>query len=256
MKVTVLTPAKNSAATITDTVRSVREQSHPHIEHIVLDGGSTDRTLEILNELRDVRMTVVQGADRGMYDAINRGLERASGEIIAVLNSDDLYVDRNVIRDVVELFQRSGSDSVYGDIVYVRQTDVNAVVRYWHAGPFRKGSLLRGWTPPHTAFFVKKSVYDRCGHYDIGYRIAADYEMTLRLLYTHRISTAYLARVCTRMRLGGMSNRDISSVMRKSAEDLRVCKKHRLPHPYWTIAMKNLRKLPQFLLRAHEEGGR
>ncbi len=256
MKVTVLTPAKNSAATIADTIRTVREQSYSDIEHIVLDGGSTDRTLEVLEGARDSSMTVIEGADRGMYDAINRGLERASGDVVAVLNSDDLYADRDVIRDVVDLFQRSGSDSVYGDIVYVRQTDIDSVVRYWHAGPAGKRSLLFGWTPPHTAFFIKKCVYDRCGYYDIGYRIAADYEMTLRLLYTHGISAAYLDRVCTRMRLGGMSNRDLSSVIRKSSEDLRICKEHRLPHPYWTIAMKNLRKLPQFLQRAPVESGR
>ena len=249
MKVTVLTPSKNSGRTIEDTLRSVREQTYVNIEHIVVDGHSTDGVAEILDKYRSPNLRVIRGRDKNMYDAINKGLAAATGDVVAVLNSDDVYADREVIGDVVQKFVESGADSVYGDIVYVRQDDLNRVVRYWRSGEWNRRDIERGWTPPHTAFFIKKRVYDTYGGYDIDYRIAADYEITLRFLYTRRITAAYLHRLCTRMRLGGMSNRSLSCMLQKSKEDHRACKAHSLRHPALTVMMKNLRKATQFIER-------
>lgn len=254
MKVTIITASKNSGRTLEGNLKSVLGQSHPAIEHIVVDGGSTDVSEGILNRYLRPELKVIRGRDKSMYDAINKGLAVSSGEVVAVLNSDDVFEDADVIKDVVAQFTQSDADSVYGDIVYVRQDNIERVVRYWRSGRGGRQQLERGWTPPHTAFFVRKSAYDKSGPYDISYRIASDYEMTLRLLYKFNITTAYLPRVCTRMRLGGMSNRDIPSMLKKSSEDLRACMSHGLPHPRVTVAMKNFRKLSQFVCRA--EGGR
>jgi glycosyltransferase len=249
MKVTVLTPSRNSAQCIEGALSSVRCQTYPHIEHIVIDGMSTDQTPEILESHQQSGFQVIRGRDKSMYDAINKGLMMATGDVVAILNSDDVYADQGVIRDIVAQFEVTGADCVYGDIAYVKKIDLNQVVRYWRSGVGQRLDIERGWMPPHTALFIKKSIYDQNGPYDISYQIAADYEMILRLLYTCQISSAYLPRLCTKMRLGGMSNGSVSGIIKKSSEDYRACKAHHMSHPGLTVVMKNVRKLPQYMVR-------
>ncbi len=248
-KVTVITPSKNSAATIEDTLKSVQLQTYGNIEHIVVDGGSNDGTDRLCSKDRFPRVRFLRSKDRSMYDAINKGLAVSSGEIIAVLNSDDIYADTQVIADVVQAFELSGADGLYGDIVYVKHDDLGKIVRYWRASQGGRRDVQMGWMPPHTAFFIKKSIYDRFGGYDIRYRIASDYEMIVRLVHDEGIKTVYLPRLCTKMRVGGMSNGNLSCMFRKSSEDLMVCRAHGLRYPVVTVALKNVRKIGQFFMR-------
>ncbi len=251
MKVSIITAALNRVGTIEECVGSVTDQSHADIEHIVVDGGSTDGTLNVIrrHEARIARWT--SEPDRGIYDALNKGVRMATGDIIGVLNADDFYADRRVIEDVVCAFERTGSDSCYGDLVYVYSHDTDRVIRYWVSGEYRPGSFRsRGWMPPHPTLFVRRRVYERFGLFkDADFRIAADYELMLRFIERYRVSTHYIPRVLVKMRMGGVSNRSVRDMLRKSYEDYRAWRLNGLRPSLFTITMKNLRKLPQFLRR-------
>lgn len=246
-KVSIITVCYNSAKTIEDTIQSVINQTYENIEYIIVDGLSTDNTIEIVNKYKDKIATIVSEKDAGLYDAINKGIGLATGEIIANLNSDDFYIDNNVIKDVVTKMQETKSDTLYADLYYVDALDTNKVVRNWISGAYKKGMFFKGWMPPHPTFFVRKSVYDNYGKFNLELKSAADYEIMLRFIHKHECSISYLTRVVVRMRVGGVSNVSIKNRLKANREDKRAWEMNGLkPKPY-TLIFKPLSKVLQFV---------
>lgn len=214
------------------------------LELIVIDGASTDGTPAVLERYRPRLAALVSEPDEGLYHAMNKGLALATGDVVGTLNSDDLYAGDDVLQAVAEAFGE-GVDAVYGDLVYVRPEDPGRVVRTWRSRPYRPGLFERGWMPPHPAFFARRAVYERHGGFDTAYRIAADFELLLRLLAKAEVSSRHLPKVLVRMRTGGVSNRGPAAILRANLECWRACRAHGLRVPPWFIPGKILGKLPQ-----------
>jgi glycosyltransferase len=252
MKVSLVTVVLNNAETIENAITSVAEQTYQDIEYIIVDGESTDGTLDIIKRLqakypnRITRLEV--GKDKGIYDAMNKGLSYCTGDVIGILNSDDFYADNEVIADVVALFQISKADTTYADLQYVDRVNTNKVLRHWKSGKYNRKNFLAGWMPPHPTFFVKRSLYEQYGKFDLELRSAADYELMLRFLFRHQVSSAYLPRVVIKMRVGGLSNQSVGHRLKANNEDKMAWQKNGLKLPFYTIPLKPLRKLPQFIL--------
>ena len=249
MKVSIITVCFNSIKTIERTILSVLSQDYPEIQYIIVDGGSTDGTLEVIGKYKDRINGFITGKDQGIYDAINKGIAKTSGEVIGILNADDVYTSKQVITRVVHAFREKGTDSIYGDLEYVSREEEGKVIRYWKSEPFRKELFLQGWMPPHPTFFVKKECYDRFGLFNIDFRISADYELMLRFLYKYGISTAYLPEVLVKMSVGGVSNRTLFSRIQANREDRRAWKINGLKPSSFTLIIKPLSKLQQFIRR-------
>jgi glycosyltransferase involved in cell wall biosynthesis len=248
MKVSVITATFNSAATLTDTLSSVRDQTYPLVEHLIIDGGSKDNTMEIVAGFPHVKQ-ICSEKDRGIYDAMNKGVKRATGDIVGILNSDDFYASENVLREVVDTFQQSGCDAVYGDLQYVCKDDVSKVVRYWRSGPYQQGAFKWGWMPPHPSFFVRHTLYDRCGLFNLDMKTAADYELMLRMIHKEGASLQYLPNVLVKMRTGGASNASLASRLKANADDRKAWDVNGLT-PYWfTMYLKPIRKITQFIFK-------
>lgn len=248
MKISIITATRNCASTIADCLASVAGQSYPDREHIVIDGASTDGTLAALETHRAQLAVLISEPDQNPYDAINKGIARASGEVIGFLHADDRYADAEVLARIAAAFADPTVDAVYGDLVYVSQTDTDRVIRYWRAGEYRPARLRRGWMPPHPTLYLRRALYERHGGFDLRYRIAADYDLMLRLLSRLTGRVVYLPQVLVRMRLGGISNRSLRHVLRKSWEDYRALRNNRMGG-IGALAWKNLSKLPQFFLK-------
>jgi glycosyltransferase len=248
VKISVITAVYNNHATITSALDSIFNQSYPSVEIIVIDGGSTDGTLDILNLSKDRIDVLVSEPDNGIYDALNKGIVHSSGDVIGFLHSDDLFENNEVLAKVADSFQDAMVEAVYGDLVYVRYDDIGQVIRYWKSGHYDDDALSRGWMPPHPTFYVRRSVYERLGGFDTRYRIAADYDTVLRFLAIGKIRTDYIPEVMIRMRVGGISNRSIKSIFLKSMEDLNVIRRNKVGGIF-TLLCKNLSKLSQFLSR-------
>ena len=246
MRVSVVTAVLNRASTLAECLASVRQQTHPSVEHVVVDGGSTDGSLELLRAHSAELGPWVSEPDRGLYDAVNKGIALASGDLVGVLGADDVYAHPRVLERVAAAVEATGADSCYGDLLYVRQDDPGRVVRTWVAGGYRRGAFRRGWMPPHPTFFLRRARYLEHGAYDTTFRIAADYELMLRLLEREGLTTTYVPEVLVRMRLGGASNRP-ADLARKSWEDWRAWRVNGLAGGVAAVALKNLTKLPQFL---------
>lgn len=246
MKVSIITATFNSAATVLDTLKSVQSQTWQELEHIVVDGASTDDTLRLL-EAGKHRGPFVSEPDKGIYDAMNKGIQMASGEIIGILNSDDVYANPTIIEKVVQLFEQTGADAVYGDLWYVDAADMQRVKRKWVAGNYRREAFLYGWMPPHPTFFVRKSVYAQYGLFNLDMYTAADYELMLRFLYKYQIPAAYLPEVMVKMRVGGASNQSLKNRLLANKGDRLAWKVNGLK-PYWfTVTLKPIRKITQFI---------
>jgi glycosyltransferase involved in cell wall biosynthesis len=225
MKISVITVCYNSAETIGHTLRSVREQTYGNIEHIVIDGRSTDNTLDVVAAEGQHVAKLVSEKDNGIYDAMNKGIALASGEVLGFINADDFYASTIVLADVAAAFERSGADSCYGDLCYVSQADPTRTVRYWRSKDFVPGSFEAGWCPPHPTFFVRRSVYERLGGFDLSFKIAADFELMARYLEAARITSCYIPEVLVKMRLGGTTNRSLSNIFKQNAEIRRALSK-------------------------------
>lgn len=244
MKVSVITAVFNGAKTIQDCIKSVSGQIYPNIEHIIIDGGSTDGTLEVIKRYTEKRVNIVSEPDNGIYDALNKGIRQASGEVIGLLYSDDFYAHDRVIEKVADIFMKYNIDSCYGDLQYVDKNNPDKVIRYWKSSQYRHGKFKYGWMPPHSTFFVKKEIYNKYGYFNTNFKIAADYELMLRFLEKHKISTYYTPEVFIKMRIGGTSNRNIKNLIIKSNEDYRAWKVNNLNGGFYTILLKNLCKIP------------
>ena len=249
MKISIVTPAFNSAKTIRHTIESVARQTYLNVEYIIVDGGSQDATAKIVAQYPDVVDLFISEPDHGVYDAMNKGIRAASGDIIAILNSDDFYTHSYVLEQIAATFQESGADSVYGDLQYVDQHNPQKVIRHWESGAFQRRSFLAGWMPPHPAFFVKSMVYQRYGLFNLSLKSSADYELMLRFLYKHQVSAAYVPDVLVRMRVGGLSNATWRSRLRANLEDRLAWKINFIKPKIYTIFLKPLRKLQQFYYR-------
>jgi len=248
-KVSIVTVVFNGQSTIRKTVESVFSQHYGNIEYILIDGGSKDWTLDILENYKDRISYFVSEEDDGIYDAMNKGIRAATGDVIGILNSDDFYPNKNIISDVVDVFNADNCDSLYGDLVYVKLSNAEKVVRYWKTGIFSILKLKRGWMLPHPTFFVKKSIYEKYGLYNTQLKSAADYEMILRLLHKHAITVSYLPNILVKMRIGGISNANLINRMKANREDGRAWQLNNLEEPMFVRLFKPLQKVRQFFLK-------
>ena len=245
MKVSIITSCYNRAATIRDAVESVLSQDYNEIEYIVVDGASTDGTLSILEEYRDRIDVLISEPDGGMYEAINKGIRLATGDIIGLLHSDDVFFDRRTVSDIVSRFAKTHADLVYGDGIFVRPDAPQKVVRNWISGPYARWKVRFGWLPLHPTVYIRRECFEKYGLYDESFRISADSDFLVRYLYQARLNISYLRRYIVRMRMGGAST-DVSKSRLKWSEDLRLFRKHGF-NPYIALAGKISSKIPQFI---------
>jgi glycosyltransferase len=246
MKVSIITAVFNRRDTIEDALDAVSRQDYAGIEHIVVDGASQDGTVEVLERRRSGIAVLVSERDDGIYDALNKGIGLATGDVIGFLHADDLFADDRVVSRIAAAFADPSVEAVYGDLDYVSRTDAQRVIRRWRAGTYSPRRLAWGWMPPHPTFYVRRRVYERLGGFDTRHRIAADYDCILRFLGRGGIVPAYIPEVLVRMRLGGESNRSVGNILRKSVEDYRALRVNGVGG-MGALAWKNLSKLGQFL---------
>lgn len=246
LKISIITITYNSEDTIEQTLQSVIEQSYPNIEYIVVDGKSNDNTLKILETYKSHIQVLLSEKDSGLYDALNKGIALASGDVIGFLHSDDFYVNNAVIQKYADTFLAGDYDAVYSDLFYVDKTDSNKIIRKWKSGLYKKGMFLNGWMPPHPTFFVKKKVYEAYGHFNLDFKTAADYELMLRFIHKHRIRLGYLPEFTVNMRVGGKSNVSLKNRIIANLEDRRAWKINGLTPRFYTLYVKPLRKILQF----------
>lgn len=244
--ISLITPVRNSASTIGDCLRSVAGQSLA-CQHILVDGASTDGTLAVIDHYRGTDTMVISEPDRGMYDAINKGLSQAGGDIVGVLNADDYYPSDDVLQQVNDVFADPAVDVTYGDLLYVDRDDTSRVVRRWKSGPYQPDRFYAGWMPPHPTFFIRRALYQRHGGYRLDLGSAADYELMLRMLLKHHANAAYIPRVLVHMRNAGISNASLGNRLRANRFDRHAWRVNGLKPRPWTLLAKPLGKLGQWL---------
>jgi glycosyltransferase involved in cell wall biosynthesis len=250
MKLSIITVSFNSAATIRSTIDSVRAQDYSEVEYIVVDGGSRDGTIEIVREYGSQIDILRSEPDKGIYDAMNKGIGLATGDVVGFINSDDFYATKSVLSQAASVFQLKNVDAVYGDLCYVDQHNVDRIVRYWRSSAYVEGAFSRGWCPPHPTFFVRRKIYERFGRFDLQFRIAADTELMMRFLETFRVSSAYIPNVFVKMRLGGETNRSVRNILRQNQEIMFALRKHGLASSWPVfIAHKAWSRMRQFIAR-------
>lgn len=246
MQISIITAVFNSEATVAEAIASVAAQSYPNVEHLIIEGQSTDESLAAIEGAAHDRMVLISEPDKGLYDALNKGISRASGDVVGFLHSDDYLAHPDVLSRIAAAFEDPAVEAVFSDLDYVSKTDTSRIVRRWATGPFELGRLKRGWMPAHPTLYLRRSVYERIGPFDTGFQIAADYDFILRYFSQTAAQTVYIPEVFYKMRLGGESNRDFGRLKRKSLEDYRAIRRNGVGGPM-TLAIKNLSKLGQFL---------
>ncbi len=240
MKISVITVSYNSAATIADTARSVAFQSHADIEHLVIDGLSTDDTVKVVEANRHPNLVLSSEQDMGIYDAMNKGLDRATGEIIGFLNADDFYADAEVLTRVAQAFECDPSiEACFGDLVYVSE-DNRRVVRYWKSRPYEKGSFAHGWCPAHPTFYIRRTALNRLGRFDLNYRLAADAEFMMRYLELGSVKSTYIPHIQVRMRVGGATNQSWRNIVGQNREIFQALKKNCIPYSLPSFVLHKL----------------
>jgi len=252
MKVSIITVTFNSARYLQNAIQSVYHQDYPNIEYIVVDGGSTDETLSIIQQNSSCVTKWISEKDNGMYDALNKGMKMATGDVIGILNSDDMLAGRDVISKIVSCFQHQQVDSLFGDLIYVDAEQTNKVHRFWRGTSYHRSLFRTGWMPAHPTFYVRKDVVDQLGGYETNYFSASDFELMTRYLYKHRISSYYLPELIVKMRKGGMSNGSFQKRIRANRRDYLALKENRVPFAFAVSLIKPLRKLPQYVKFFHQ----
>ncbi len=247
-KISIITAVYNKKETVGQALESLFSQCYSNFESIVIDGASTDGTLDVLESFRNKIRYLITEKDDGIYDALNKGISLASGDIVGFLHADDLLENDDVLKKISATFEDASIEAVYGDLVYVNNKDVNQITRYWKAGFYDEASFKQGWMPPHPTFYARRSVYERIGVFDKRYRISADYDSILRFLAVGKLRASYIPEVLVRMRVGGISNRSIGTIIQKSLEDFDILRRNNVGGLF-TLLIKNTRKISQYWIR-------
>lgn len=247
IKISIITVCFNSATTIGDTLRSVAGQTHPDIEHIIVDGQSTDGTMDVVNSHRDKLARVVSAPDNGIYDAMNKGIALATGDILGFLNSDDILASDAEMEFVARVFDDKQVDACYADLVYVDEYNPTRVVRYWKSNEYRHSLFRTGWMPPHPTFYARRSLYEKLGGFDVRFRLQADFDLTMRFLEVHQVKAVYIPRVLVKMRMGGATNKNLLNILKGNMEAYRACLKNGLSVTPFFILRKIASRIPQFI---------
>jgi len=252
MKITIITATYNSAATVRDTFNSILRQNYHDIEYIVVDGLSSDATVDIIKEYEPLfggRMKWISEKDKGIYDAMNKGLRMATGEIVGILNSDDFYTSDDALKTIANIFEENDIDACYGDIHYVKDRDLNKCTRYYSSKIFRRGLMRLGFMPAHPSFYCKRAVYQKYGFFDTSFKIAADFENLLRLIYVNRIKTLYVNKDFVTMRAGGASNENLHSRWQIMKEHKKALKKNGIYSSTPLLSLRYVYKMRELYFR-------
>jgi glycosyltransferase involved in cell wall biosynthesis len=249
VKVSIITVVYNGSQTVKGCIESVLSQTYNNIEYIVIDGNSTDGTQQIIENF-GLKIAVFKSEpDNGIYDAMNKGIALATGDIVGILNADDLYKDNRVIEKIVNKLEETQAEGLYADLIFVDGSNLNKVTRYWKSGSYDNNSFLYGWMPPHPTFFVKRASYQKYGVFSLNLGTAADYELLLRLIHKHRLKIAYLQEITVLMRAGGASNDSAKSRIKANQNDRKAWELNNLKPYFFTLWLKPLRKIVQFINR-------
>ncbi len=246
MKISIITATYNSQQHLESCIKSVIAQKDVDLEYIIVDGQSTDQTLAIINQYKNHIAVVVSEKDNGIYDALNKGLAVATGEVIGILHSDDFFPNDDILKQVVNVFEKPIINIVYGNLDYVDRADPQKIIRKWRSKPFHKNLFNWGWMPAHPTFYARKNLFKRLGNYNLTYKSAADYDLMLRFMYKNLNQSYFLNKTMVKMRVGGLSNQSFRNRWRANREDLQAMKNNGLSFPYITVVLKPLRKLTQF----------
>ena len=251
MKMSIITVTYNSASTLNDCITSVRTQNYSDIEHIIIDGGSKDGTLSLLNSKSDGFANIISEPDKGIYDAMNKGIKLATGEIIVFLNSDDFYINQKVISRVVREFERDPLlDACYADLIYVDQFDTSKIIRFMKSSKFKEGLFSKGWCPPHPTFFVRRSVFKKFGNFDLNFRFASDVDLMMRFLEKYKIKSQYISEVWVKMRMGGISNKNLKNIWLQNKEIIQSFNKNKIQiNLFKFLIFKIISRIVQFFKR-------
>lgn len=249
MKISIITATFNSAASISECVSSVNDQTYPLIEHIIIDGESKDNTLEIIKSFSNRVSIILSEPDKGIYDAMNKGIMLATGDIIGILNSDDFLASANIINQIVKIFETTDCDAVYGNLDFVAPGNTEKVIRHWKSSPYVPGSFQSGWHPPHPTFFVKKEIYAQHGLFDTSLEVSADFELMLRFIDKYKIKTRYLDKTFVKMRYGGVSTTSVKGIMQGNRNVLKAFKKNGIRVSLFYTLNRIVYKAMQFIKR-------
>ena len=244
LKISIITVAYNAQNTIERCINSVLQQTFKNIQYIIIDGGSTDNTVKIINKYRANIDVFVSESDNGVYDAMNKGIALATGDVIGTINADDFFADNNVLYSIAKAFAEQDTAILYGNLDYIDPND--KVVRKWRSGKYRKGIFNWGWMPPHPTFYCKKSLFEKLGGYKLDYGSAGDYELMLRFIHRNNINAYYLNKVLIKMVVGGISNKSLRNRVQAMRFDLKAMRNNNIFLPMVTILFKPLRKVAQF----------
>jgi glycosyltransferase involved in cell wall biosynthesis len=252
-KISLVTATFNSASVLKSCLDSICSQQHNSVEHLIIDGGSTDNTQLLIkdyqNNYQNIDIKFISEPDQGIYDALNKGIQKATGDIIGFVHSDDALASKDTLKNIAKAFYENDVYGVYGDLHYVAADNPNKILRNWVSQPFSAKLLKKGWMPAHPTLFLRKEIYEQFGGFDLSYKIAADYEFILRVFKHKQLSFYYLPEVITKMRWGGASNKSLKNILQKSAEDYRALKTHNIGIPWMILLQKNLSKISQFFLK-------
>lgn len=246
MKISLITVVYNGEGFLEDCIKSVITQDYADLEYIVIDGASTDKSLSIARKYQNQINTIVSEKDKGMYDALNKGIALASGDVIGILNADDMLASTDVISAIARTFSTSQADGVYGDLNYIDPINTAKIIRKWKGKAYSLSGIKRGWMPAHPTLYLKRNLFEKYGNYSLNFGTAADYELMLRFLYRYRIEAVYLEKLIVNMRTGGMSNASIKHRKHAFENDLKAIKENGINLPYITLFLKKIRKIQQF----------
>lgn len=245
MKISIITVTYNAGEFLDSCIKSVQQQTHPDIEYLIIDGQSTDNTLNIATSYDNINHLVSE-KDNGMYDALNKGLKLATGDIIGILNADDFFASETILENVANAFLTTDAEVVYGDLWYVEKHNSEKVLRRWKSDAYTEGLFQWGWMPAHPTFFARKELFEKYGDYRLDMGTAADYELMMRFLHKYRAKAAYIPEVLVKMRVGGMSNSSLANRFKANRADLKAMRLNGIKYPLMAAFLKPMRKISQF----------